>query len=252
MLDERADEFYIGYLPASPPRHARHTRLVVVVHVVLSMAAATLIVAGMRDPGPGVWEDGTPRTCTGTLCKDPYPALLVDGHAVLLVDFGKRGAQARFAAIAEGSEVTVSGYPIRRDGRDIVELEPSATAVTVGAGDAPGRTPGKAQVVWTGERATLAGEIVDTKCFLGAMKPGEGKTHKACAIRCISGGIPAGLVTWDGNGTVTYYLLADARGGPPGAWLHELVGEGVEVRGELGRLGDLPVLRVAPGDIRGR
>ena len=36
---------------------------------------------------------------------------------------------------------------------------------------------------------TLTGEIVDSKCFLGVMNPGNLKPHKACAIRCISGGI---------------------------------------------------------------
>ena len=42
--------------------------------------------------------------------------------------------------------------------------------------------------------ATLRGEIVDSKCYLGAMKPGDQKTHKACATLCIRGGIPPVLV----------------------------------------------------------
>ncbi|MEZ5314225.1 MAG: hypothetical protein R2862_11570 [Thermoanaerobaculia bacterium] len=36
----------------------------------------------------------------------------------------------------------------------------------------------------------LRGEIVDSKCFLGVMKPGSGKAHRDCAVRCISGGAP--------------------------------------------------------------
>jgi len=36
---------------------------------------------------------------------------------------------------------------------------------------------------------TLVGEIVDSKCFLGVMNPGQLTTHRACAIRCISGGV---------------------------------------------------------------
>jgi len=31
------------------------------------------------------------------------------------------------------------------------------------------------------------GQIVDPKCYLGVMKPGEGKPHSDCAIRCIDG-----------------------------------------------------------------
>ena len=36
----------------------------------------------------------------------------------------------------------------------------------------------------------LKGEIYDPKCAFGAMKPGFGKPHRSCAIRCISGGVP--------------------------------------------------------------
>ena len=43
----------------------------------------------------------------------------------------------------------------------------------------------------------VKGEIVDPKCFFGVMKPGEGKPHKDCAIRCILGGIPPVLKVTD-------------------------------------------------------
>src|SRR5262249_13638648 len=35
----------------------------------------------------------------------------------------------------------------------------------------------------------LVGEIVDGKCYWGVMNPGEGKVHRDCAVRCLSGGI---------------------------------------------------------------
>ena len=37
---------------------------------------------------------------------------------------------------------------------------------------------------------TLIGEIVDSKRYLGVMNPGNGKVHRDCAVRCLSGGIP--------------------------------------------------------------
>ena len=37
---------------------------------------------------------------------------------------------------------------------------------------------------------TLVGEVVDPKCWLGDMKPGDGKAHAACARLCMEGGIP--------------------------------------------------------------
>ncbi len=63
------------------------------------------------------------------------------------------------------------------------------------------------------EHVTLKGEIIDPKCYLGAMKPGGGKTHKACAMLCISGGVPPMLVTRDANKQETFYLLTTDQGG---------------------------------------
>jgi hypothetical protein len=237
-MPEPESDFYVGYLPKSPPRLARHTIVVVIVHLALSMAAATLIVMSMRDPGRGVWDDATPRTFEGELRKEPYP-LLVDsaGHTVLIVDFGKHGAQQRLAGVEDGQQIAIRGYPLVRDGRSMVELSPEFDAIT------PGQAIHAARSAAAGGRATLRGEIVDSKCFLGAMKPGDGKTHKACATRCISGGIPPMLVCWD-HGRTVYYLLSDARGEPLDDWFLPFIGESVELTGQTSRIGDLPVFRV--------
>jgi hypothetical protein len=48
---------------------------------------------------------------------------------------------------------------------------------------------------------TLKGEIVDMGCYLGM--GAKGPDHKACALKCIQGGMPMGLLTSDG----TLYLL---------------------------------------------
>ena len=56
----------------------------------------------------------------------------------------------------------------------------------------------------------LEGEILDPKCWFGVMKPGEGKVHKSCAIRCISGGIPPVFKVKAGSQN-TYYVLKSAN-----------------------------------------
>jgi len=57
---------------------------------------------------------------------------------------------------------------------------------------------------------TFTGEIIDPKCYFGVMKPGEGKIHKSCAIRCISGGIPPILkVILDNNKSNFYIILGE-------------------------------------------
>ncbi len=92
--------------------------------------------------------------------------------------------------------------------------------------------------------ATLRGEILDSKCFLGAMRPGEGKTHKECAALCIAGGISPMLITRDERGTATYYLLTNSSGGAMGPEVLPLVADPVEIRGEVEHVGGLLRLRV--------
>lgn len=48
---------------------------------------------------------------------------------------------------------------------------------------------------------TIAGEVVDTGCYLGHAARGE--KHVSCATKCINNGMPMGLLTADG----TLYLL---------------------------------------------
>ncbi len=42
--------------------------------------------------------------------------------------------------------------------------------------------------------ATVTGEIIDTKCYLGGMMGGKGEAHKECAVACIKGGLPVGIL----------------------------------------------------------
>jgi hypothetical protein len=74
------------------------------------------------------------------------------------------------------------------------------------------------------EHITLKGEIIDPKCYLGAMKPGGGKTHKA-RHACISGGVPPMLVTRDASKQETFYLLTTAEGGLAGELVLPFVGD---------------------------
>ncbi len=60
--------------------------------------------------------------------------------------------------------------------------------------------------------ATLAGEIIDPKCYFGSMKPGQGKPHRSCAGLCIAGGIPPMFVVQNDNGKADYYLILGEDG----------------------------------------
>jgi hypothetical protein len=201
-----------------------------------------------RDPGPAVWDHGVERTWEGVLHVTPYPMLAIesgdDRGIALLVQQGKRGALDRCAS-GEPRRVRLRGWRLQRDDRRIIELAPEPNAIeTLHIG---GFAP---MTLIAGAPITLTGEIVDSKCFLGAMKPGDGATHKACAMLCLRGGIPPMLVSRDLHGPTRYTLVLDERGGPMPPEFIPLAGEPVTVTGTLGMLGDLEVVLVGPADVR--
>ena len=59
------------------------------------------------------------------------------------------------------------------------------------------------------KEVTVTGEIIDTKCYLTGMMGGRGPDHEDCAIACIKGGLPPGIVE-DKTGMV--YVLVPEKG----------------------------------------
>lgn len=259
------DPFYVGYLPL-PSEHRRLLRWVVPAMLWLLVFIGFAIVWPQRSPGAGVWESGRPIERSGLLIASPYPILIsgtdVDAASVtMLTEMGKRGARER-ASSHDGAFVTVRGYRLRRDGREILELVPDADAITVDADQsrAPAfaaaarsrLTPPLEAPSASAELVSLKGEILDSKCYLGAMKPGDGKAHKACAMLCIRGGIAPMLFEVDASGSNRYWMVLSSRGGALDEGAVSLVGERVEVSGCSGRIGDLDVLFAEPDVSRAR
>jgi DMSO/TMAO reductase YedYZ heme-binding membrane subunit len=219
----------------------------------IGLAGALVFVAGLslataaahRDPGPGGWGDYI--TVTGVLKVAPYPLIEAgtrsDGRqgSVLLVDEGKFGAQ-REAQSLDGKTVEARGYALYRGNATVLQLaEALKPLVQPVAAAVPPTNLG---------RHHLRGEIVDAKCFVGAMKPGDGKAHKDCATLCILGGIPPLLLTRDDAGTETLFLLADPHGGPVTDTVLPYVGEPVELDADIERRGDLNLARIDPASLR--
>ena len=218
-----------------------------------------------RDPGTGHWDADNLRTFDGIVYTRPYAMIRVPGErpedplrTMLLVEEGKFGALPRVERFvqgwAEGVAVQVTGTILHRDGRWMLELAEGEKGMrrltaTEEAKLPPLRWP--APEVPT-EHVTLKGEIIDPKCYLGAMKPGGGKTHKACAMLCISGGVPPMLVTRDAAQNETFYLLATKEGGVAHERVLDFVGDPVEVSGRLERHADLLLLQIPPDGVRRR
>lgn len=240
MPGERLDEFYVGYLPASG-RTVRFVRTLAAVLAVVIAVTGAFIVAGMRDPGAGSWDTTHEQAWHGVLRSDPYPMLVPDDGSTpyLVVEMAKHGAQDDVAPF-DGARVTLMGFALARDGRRMIELSPDRPIERLD--DAPTRTP---------ERdlgpVVVEGELVDGKCYLGAMKPGDGAAHKSCATLCVRGGLPPMVVGRSDGSPVFTLLVFDA--GPMPEGLLPLIAEPVRVRGRLREIDGLRFVRVAPADI---
>lgn len=96
---------------------------------------------------------------------------------------------------------------------------------------------------------TLRGEVMDAKCWLGVMRPGQGKTHRACATLCLIGGIPP-LFAVKTPGGYAAYVLTDRDGGPAGPRWSAWAGLPSEVQGFVERRDGLTWLRAEGGPRR--
>ena len=236
---------YVGYLPL-PPAHRRTVRVLVPVLVLALIAAAALTAATQRDPGPGVWHSLSAQDFTGTLIARPYPMLDTDDGVYLVVGVGKVGTHDRLREY-DGAHVTLSGFLLERDGRKMIELRPEADAVTVLGEPRPA-----ALASTTGDPIERRGEILDSKCYLGAMKPGDGKAHKACATLCIDGGIPPMLFARASDGTPEYYILAGPGMTSAAALVSSYAAEPVTVRGVPFTQGGVRILLIDEYSVRRR
>lgn len=55
---------------------------------------------------------------------------------------------------------------------------------------------------------TVTGEIIDMKCYISGMQGGRGPDHEECAVACIKGGLPVGIIDKAGK----TYVLVPSRG----------------------------------------
>ena len=182
----------------------------------LAVLVALALAAAQQPLGSGEYEFGVDRTLEGALRLQPVPSLWTVPEAGTrrpVRPAGRAPGRRRQARPrgrgrrARRPEVRLTGRWIRRAGVELFEIS-RGEALGAEAGRGAGATP-------LG-RVRLAGEIVDSKCWLGVMKPAEGKSHKDCAIRCISGGAPAALVARDGRGGAAVLLLVGEDGRPLG------------------------------------
>lgn len=243
------DDFFVGYV-RGVPRGSRALILMITLAFVGAMAGAGYFVSATQsDPGPGrfIFQH---KTFTGILEAAPYPLVRIapneeypNGHTLLLAGQGKRGVQEQAAPLA-GQVVDVGGVLLKRGTIDMLQV--GRRVPLQASADGIGEDVRNAMDLSVTDLGTwrLTGEICDGKCYVGAMRPGTGIAHKACANLCLNGGVPAVFVSTAPVEGSEFFLLADQDGNPIGVELQTYVAARVQVDGQIERRGDLMVFKV--------
>ena len=252
------EEFYIGWEAKTAPCISRTVRKAVIALLALALLVPVVLAVSQRMIGESVFEWGKVKQFSGIFQRRPCPCLLVPRPGAVagqpafssyyLVKPFKFGIDPETAARLDGKSVTLKGTLIYRGNQTMIEVADVSTNSAPGPAAAASVTAAF-QPVNLG-RQTLTGEIVDSKCFLGVMNPGQLTPHRACAIHCISGGIPPVLLVRQKDGPAICLLLVSAEGKLVNQQVLDKVAEPLQITGDVERQGDLLILRADPTTYR--
>lgn len=249
-MSDKHPPFFVGYLPV--PTGLRQWLLIVSAVFVVAMAGVGLTMGlAQDDPGPGAFRfDYGRQTVTGVIELTPYPLVRVTqgndrikpGTTLMLVGQGKSNVSQR-AIPLEGQLAKVSGVVLQRGALNMLQLRGGQNGLSAVEGDAP------VQDIEPLGRWKLAGEICDGKCLAGAMRPGRGLAHKACANLCLIGDIPPVFVSTQPVDGSEFLLVTGPGGTALPKMMYDHVGAYISIEGEVERRGDLLVLRIDPNTV---
>ena len=249
--DDKENPFFIGWAE-TPPADRRFFLRAGLSLTAAAGAAGFGLAAMQRAPGAGNWDPDAVREWRGIVTAEPYAMLrsrdFGDGpRTALLSCLGKCGVAARVGALS-GQPVVVKGSLIQRGRHTMIAVDEVGDWIRRDDAAAPDPALAFPALEPLGE-VTLAGEILDSKCWFGAMRPSEGKVHKACASLCIRGGLPPAFFA-RGAGNQFALMIMTSGGRAHGPDLLPLVADPVRAVGRVARWGDLLVLDTAAGAIR--
>lgn len=259
------NEFYIGWMGNAPKSFVAVIKRYVLLLMPIVFILAVVIALSQKKFASGNFEFGTLTEVKGVYFKSPVPNLkVVNGKDILgnlsyitipLIGYGKFGADGIMNDIEKEKHVsldskmiTLKGTLLYNDGKILMQVDGGDNPIN-NIKEAATDTNKLVQHKDLGS-ITVKGEIVDPKCFFGVMKPGEGKPHKDCAIRCILGGIPPVLHVMDKNGTDNYYLIVGASGEKMNKAVQDYVAAPVEIHAKAVQYNDWIVLYVGDKNIK--
>ena len=240
-----ATPFFIGWSSKPPRAIAAFTAMCAAAIVLTAAVIGFMIGASAADPGGGDYTFPE-LTLTGVIAEAPYPILRIPAdathpaHAVMLSTPGTNGAEGTVSGLA-GKRVAVHGLLIKRGDLDMFEIADGGLSTPQSLPPPAAPAPAVPLGRWR-----ITGEICDGKCYTGAMRPGSGLAHKACAGICFTGGVPAVFVSTRPVAGQSFMLMVDAKTGKFIPAFHDLAALRIAIDGELERIDDLLVFRVDP------
>ncbi len=253
---KKNEEFYVSYIEDSIGKHTKRALKRFAISSIVVIAASALVFSFSQKPfNNSTFELTSATKITGTFHENPYPMLRVEVAKktfknILLLGFGKSSANPFLDKLQNevpdlnGKTLSIEGNLIYYNGKTLIQITDDEKVTLVNTKKVKG--PEKETV----SKMTLQGEIIDPKCYFGVMKPGKGKIHRSCAVRCISGGIPPVLATTDNNNISEYYLLTDLKGHRISDAILPFIGKPSEIKGIVEKMEDWYVMRINPQEIK--
>jgi len=245
------EDFYIGYLPKMSKKLAKVVKTFVILAFLIGIGLVVVLWVAQNPFAKSVFEFGTVKDFEGTIQARPIPFLLMEKaennnglpgfERIPLVGEGKHGIDAKNF---DGQRVKLKGTLIYRDDLRMIEV----------VGDSIEKSSANSNL--TAEqseslgRFTLKGEIVDSKCYLGVMNPGQSKPHRDCAVACLRGGIPPLFVVKDSAGNLSELWLLSEKNEPVNKEILDYVAEPIEISGEVSRIGNQLFFKINPTQIK--
>ena len=245
--------FFIGWSDKVPKALKTFLSVACVVLVAGFAGGAALVGASQKDPEGGQfrWDYG-PQDLEGIVIGGAYPALWVTkgtedvppNQALLLNGNGKTGVQHRINQF-DGKSVKVRGIIMERGTLQMMQLGGGKRGLSPSEDGIDADVP---EPVALG-RWRVSGEICDGRCVVGAMRPGEGLAHKACANLCISGGQPPIFVATAPIEDDIFFLMMEPGNAPVSQDLLSYTAGLVTVEADISRIGNLMIMTVDPSSV---
>ncbi len=245
----RPRPFYMGFSKKIPKALFPFLMVTFALFVSGFAAIAMMLSASQGDPGPGRFSQR--YQTTGILELHPFPVLRLPAGengepatTLMMSGQGKRGVLEEANGL-DGKAVSAQGVLLKRGEIEMLQIGGKMRLVASDEVAAYTPAPRKQLGKWR-----LTGEICDGKCNAGAMRPGRGLAHKACANFCMIGGIPPVFVSTGPVAGSTFFLLADKNGNVLDERIYDLTALMIEVEGEVERLDNLNVLKMDIDTVR--